>query len=156
MKSEFFNLFNVVSTSSPYTLKTCSNVVSTAGSKVRGFSVELLDGKTVVALPPLLEFNTLPDDRSEIPMPEVAVRFPNLTAVSDKILPLDPGAPILLLLGRDVLSVHKVHEQRNGPQDTPYAQRLDLVCVRLGEVCLDGIHLQSSVNTYKINILLNG
>ncbi len=84
------------------------------------------------------------------------MHFPHLTAMSEKIPPLDPGAPILLLLGRDVLSVHKVREQRNGPQNTPYAQRLDLGWVIVGEVCLDGIHRQSSVNTYKTNILLNG
>ncbi len=130
--------------------------MSTAGRKVSGFSVESLDGKTVVALPPLLECNTLPDDISEIPTPEVAVHFPHLTAMSEKIPPLDRGAPILLLLGRDVLSVHKVREQRNGPQNTPYAQRLDLGWVIVGEVCLDGIHRQSSMNTYKTNILLNG
>ncbi len=130
--------------------------MSTAGRKVSGFSVESLDGKTVVALPRLLECNTLPDDISEIPTPEVAVHFPYLTAMSEKIPPLDPGAPILLLLGRDVLSVHKVREQRNRPKNIPYAQRLDLGWVIVGEVCLDGIHRQSSVNTYKTNILLNG
>ncbi len=130
--------------------------MSTAGRKLSGFSVESLDGKTVVALPPLLECNTLPDDISEIPTTEVAVHFPHLTAMSEKIQPLDRGAPILLLLGRDVLSVHKVREQRNGPQNTPYAQRLDLGWVIVGEVCLGGIHRQSSMNTYKTNILLNG
>ncbi len=78
------------------------------------------------------------------------------TAVSDKIPPIDPGAPILLLLGQDVLSVHKVCEHCNGPQNTPYAQRLDLGWVIVGEVCPDGIHRQYSVNTYKTNILLNG
>ncbi|XP_067275269.1 uncharacterized protein [Pseudorasbora parva] len=155
-KSQFFDLFNIVSRSSPYTLKTCSGIVSTAGRKVSGFSIESLDGKTVVALPPLLECNTLPDDRSEIPTPEVALHFPHLTAVAEKIPPLDPSAPMLLLLGRDILSVHKVREQYNGPQDTPYAQRLDLGWVIVGEVCLDGTHRQSSVNAYKTNILPNG
>lgn len=124
--------------------------------KVNGFSVESLDGKTVVALPPLIECNTLPDDRSEIPTPEIAMCFPHLTAVSDKIPPLDSCAPILLLLGRDILSVHKVREQRNGPLNTPYAQRLDLGWVIVGEVCLNGTHCQSSVNAYKTNILPNG
>lgn len=58
-KSQFFDLFNNVSGSSPYTLKTCSGVVSTMGRKVSGFSVESLDGITVVALPPLIECNTI-------------------------------------------------------------------------------------------------
>lgn len=156
VKSQFFDLFNIDSSSSPYTVKTCSGIVSTAGRKVSGFSIESLDGKTVVALPPLIECNSLPDDRSEIPTPEVAVRFPHLTVVSDKIPPLDPSAPILLLLGQDVLSVHKVRKQRNGPHNTPYAQLLDLGWVIVGEVCLDRIHRQLSVNAYKTNILHNG
>lgn len=156
VKSQFFELFNIVSSSSPYTMKMCSGVVTTAGRKVNGFSVKSLDGKTVVALPPLIECNTLPDDRSEIPMPEVTMCFPYLTAVSDKIPPLDPSASILLLLGRDVLSVHKVHEQRNGPLNTPYTQRLDLGWVIVREVCLNVTHHQSSVNAYKTNILPNG
>lgn len=123
---------------------------------MNGFSVKLLDGKTVVALPPLIECNTLPDDRSEIPTPEIAKCFPHLAAVSDKIPALDPSAPILLHLGQDVLSVHKVREQRNGPLNTPYAQRLDLGWVIVGEVCLNGTPHQSSVNVYKTNILPNG
>ncbi|KAG1924823.1 hypothetical protein F2P79_025910, partial [Pimephales promelas] len=155
-KSQFFDLFNIVSGSSPYTLKTCSGIVSTAGRKISGFSIESLDGETVVDLPPLIECNTFPDNRSEIPTPEVALHFPHLATVSDKIPPLDPAAPILLLLGRDILSVHKVREQHNGPHNTPYAQRLDLGWVIVGEVCLDGTHWQSSVNAYKTNILSNG
>lgn len=44
--------------------------------------------------------------------------------VADKIPGFDPGAAILLLLGRDILRVHKVREQYNGPHNAPYAQHL--------------------------------
>ena len=39
---------------------------------------------------------------------------------------VDPTAEILLLLGRDIIRVHKVREQVNGPHNAPFAQCLDL------------------------------
>lgn len=156
VKSEFFTLLNINSSASPYTLKTCSGTVETAGRKASNIIVESLDGKTKVTLPTLLECNYLPDDRSEIPTPECAQYFPHLRPVADKIPPLDTCAPILLLLGRDILSLHKVREQRNGPHNAPYAQRLDLGWVIVGELCLGGAHKTEEVNAYKTHILPNG
>ena len=156
VKSEFFNLLDINSSASPYTLKTCSGTVETAGRKASNIIVESLDGKTKVTLPTLLECNYLPDDRSEIPTPECTQYFPHLLPVADKIPPLDASAPILLLLGRDILSLHKVREQRNGPHNSPYAQRLDLGWVIVGELCLGGAHKTEEVNTYKTHVLQNG
>ena len=76
--------------------------------------------------------------------------------MADKIPPLDTSAPILLLLGRDILGLHKVPEQRNGPHNSPYAQRLDLGWVIVGELCLGGAHKTEEVNAYKTHILQNG
>ena len=97
-KSQFFDLFGLNGNASPYTLTTCSGKVETAGRKACNIIVESLDGKTKAALPPLLECNNLPDDRSEIPTPEITQYFPHLRQVTDKIPPLDTNAPILLLL----------------------------------------------------------
>ncbi|XP_034005864.1 uncharacterized protein LOC117497939 [Trematomus bernacchii] len=130
--------------------------VETAGRKACNIIVESLDGKTKAALPPLLECNNLPDDRSEIPTPEITQYFPHLRQVTDKIPPLDTNAPILLLLGRDILRLHKVREQCNGPHNSPYAQRLDLGWVIVGEICLDGTHNSNNVNVYKTHVLQNG
>ena len=156
VKSEFFNLLDINSSASPYTLKTCSGTVETAGRKANNIIVESLDGKTKVTLPTLLECNYLPDDRSEIPTPECTQYYPHLRPVADKIPPLDASAPILLLLGRDILSLHKVREQRNGPHNSPYAQRLDLGWVIVGELCLGGTHKTEEVNAYKTHVLQNG
>lgn len=78
----------------------------------------------------------MPDDRSEIPTPEAAKHHSHLKPIAHLIPELDPNAQILLLLGRDVLKVHKVGDQCNGPNNTPYAQKLDLGWVVVGEVCL--------------------
>lgn len=154
-KSQFFDLFGIEGKTSPYTLKTCSGTVETAGRKASNFVVESLDGKSTVALPVLIECNTIPDDKAEIPTPETQ-HFPHLAPMAGKIPPPDPNAQILLLLGRDVLCVHKIREQHNGPHNTPYAQRLDLGWVVVGEICLGRAHQPSEVKVYKTNILNNG
>lgn len=98
----------------------------------------------------------MPDDRSEIRTPEAARHHSHLNSIAHLIPPLNPEAQILLLLGSDVLQVHKVRDQRNGPKNAPYAQKLDLGWVVVGEVCLRAAHKPTSVNTYRTNILSNG
>ncbi len=61
---------------------------------------------------------------------------------------------ILILLGRDILRVHKVRQQVNGPHNSPFAQRLDLGWVVIGEVCLGSVH-KPTVNAYKTHVLDN-
>lgn len=55
----------------------------------------------------------MPDDRSEIPTPEAAEHHSHLKFFAHLIPEFDPDAKILLLLGWDVLQVHKVRDQRN-------------------------------------------
>ncbi|XP_070409592.1 uncharacterized protein [Nothobranchius furzeri] len=155
-KSEFFSLFKINARPTPYTLKTCSGREQTSGRRAVNFSLESLDGEVNIQLPPLIECDSVPDNRSEIPSPEIAQHHSHLLSVADNIPPVDHHAPILLLLGRDVLRVHKVREQINGPNDAPYAQRLDLGWVIVGEVCLGKAHSQSEVNVYKTHTLDNG
>ena len=115
-----------------------------------------MGGKVKLALPPLIECNMVPDDRTEIPSPEVACHHPHLQSVASKIPPVDQDAQILLLLGRNILRGHKVREQINGPHNAPYAQQLDLGWVLVGDVCLGTVHKPSEVNVYKANVLNNG
>lgn len=150
-KSEFFDLFNIQTSSTPYTLRTCSGKMDTSGRRGTNFILESVNGKLHLPLPPLIECDMVPDDRAEIPSPEIALHHPHLKPVADKIQPIDNDAPILLLIGRDMVRVHKVREQINGPHDAPYAQRLDLGWVIVGEVCLGQAHKSSEINVYKTN-----
>lgn len=43
-----------------------------------------------------------------------------------------------------------------GPPNAPYAQRLDLGWIIVGDVCLGTVHKPSEVNVYKANVLNNG
>lgn len=110
------DLFGTSGVPSPCMLKTCSGITEVAGSNANNFVVASLDGKTLV------EYNIIPDNRSEIPISDIAQYFPPLAPVANKMPPADSSATILLLSERDIFSVHKQH---NGPHKIPYAQCLD-------------------------------
>ena len=155
-KTELFDTFGIEAGAAPCTLKTCSGVVEVSGRRASNLVVESIDGDTQIPLPTIIECDMMPDDRLEIPSPEIARHYPHLKAVVDKIPPIDPEAAILLLLGRDILRVHKVRKDYNGLNNTPYAQQLDLGWVIVGDVCLGGTHKPSTINVYRTNILPNG
>lgn len=98
----------------------------------------------------------LPDDKSEIPTPEVARHYTHLKRVADKIPALDPSAAILILLGRDIPQALKVRGHINGLHKAPYAQHLDLGWIIVGEVCLGRVHKPEHANVYRTNVLSNG
>ncbi|XP_053091228.1 uncharacterized protein LOC128318568 isoform X1 [Pangasianodon hypophthalmus] len=155
-RSEFFDLFNLKSTEFPYTLCTSAGVTEMSGRRAMDFIAHPLDGNLSVPLPTLIECNYIPENRSEIPTPEAAKHHPHLKSIAHLIPPLDPNAQILLLLGCDILQVHKVRDQRTGPQNAPYAQRLDLGWVVVGEVCLSAAHKPSTISVYRTNVLEDG
>ena len=78
--------------------------------------------------------------------------------------PLKEDAEISILLGRDAPQFHKVREVINGKDDQPWAHRLDLGWVVIGEVCLSGTHIRTDishlhhdvVSTYFTQVLRNG
>lgn len=154
-RPEFFDLFKIKDKLVSYDLRTCSGLVETWGKKAEGFHIESLDGSVVIPLPPLIECQDIPNERSEIPTPNAARHQPHLRSIAKYIPELDHKAEILLLLGRDVLRAHKVREQVNGPHHAPFAQRLDLGWVVVGEVCVGKVH-KPTVNSFKTIILENG
>lgn len=115
-KTDFFNLFSIGGHLEPYTLKTCSGVMDATGRRANNFIVESLDGMTLLSLPTLIECDMIPDDRAEIPAPEVALHYPHLKPVAGKIPEIDPHAKILILLGRHILCVQGQREAQWTPQ----------------------------------------
>jgi hypothetical protein len=154
-KTELFDLLGIEGHTSAYTLRTCSGQTNTTGRRARDLVVESLDGK-VIPLPTIIECNEIPDSRSEIPTAAAARHFAHLHPIADYIPSVDNSAQILMLLGRDILQVHKVREQRNGRGNAPFAQRLDLGWVIVGDVCLDGAHRPDRVGSYKTYVHDNG
>ncbi|XP_060795476.1 uncharacterized protein LOC132898102 [Neoarius graeffei] len=154
-RPEFFELFGVENKPLLYHLRTCSGIMETYGRTAEGFQVESLDGKALISLPPLLECPEIPNNRTEIPTPSAVLHQPHLHHIAKHIPDLDPEAEILLLLRRDVLRAHKVRQQVNRPRNAPFAQRLDLGWVVIGEVCLGKVH-KPTVDTFKTHVLDNG
>ncbi|CAE1242300.1 unnamed protein product [Acanthosepion pharaonis] len=115
VRSDFFDTFKNDGPSFPYSLKTCAGVIQTMGRRASGFQVESLDGKNSLPLPSLVECDKIPNDRSGIPTPEAALHHPHLRKIAHLIPTVEPKTPIMLLLGRDILRVHKVRQHINGP-----------------------------------------
>lgn len=107
-RSEFFDMFNVQGTSAPYTLKMCAGVVQATGRRAQGFIIESADGEINFPLPTLIECNSMPDNRDQIPTPVAALHHSHLNEIAEKIPPIDPNAEILLLLGRDIIRSHSL------------------------------------------------
>jgi len=146
-KPELFDLLNLGGKATPYTLKTCAGTSQVKGRRAHSLIVESIDGMQSHTLPVLTECSAIPDSREEIPTPSVARAHPHLAAIADEIPELDSEAEILLLVGRDAPPLHKIHESRNGPRNAPWAQRLDLGWVVLGNICLDGAHRPTEVSS---------
>lgn len=154
-RSEFFHLFKVESSLSPYLMKTCAGTTEMTGRKAVGFQIEAVDGGVCLDLPPLIECNEIMNNKSEIPTPEVALAHTHLKHIAPHIPELDPDAEMMILLGRDMIRAHKVRDQVNGPHDAPFAQRLDLGWVIIGEVCLDNAQ-KPTLSVFKTHVLQNG
>ena len=71
------------------------------------------------------------------------------------IPPIDDDADILLLIGRDLIDAHYVLDQRTGHR-SPYAQKLSLGWVVIGESCLSRAHAPETIVANKTYLLDNG
>ncbi|XP_054872108.1 uncharacterized protein LOC129350233 [Amphiprion ocellaris] len=153
-RPEFFDTFGIKGSPLTYHMRTCAGLPEMLGRKATGFQIEALSGGPRIDLPPLIECDEIVFNRNEIPTPEVALAHAHLKHLAPLIPKYDPDAQIAVLLGRDIIQVHKARQQVNGPHSAPFAQRLDLGWVIVGEVCLNA-H-KPTVNVYKTHMLCNG
>lgn len=56
---------------------------------------------------------------------------------------LNPDAQILLIIGRYLAEAHQVNDQRIGARNAPFAQRLTIGWVVVGNFCLKRFHKQN-------------
>ena len=123
-----------------YRLASCSGSYLTSGRRVDNFEICDIHGSVTYHLPTLLECSEMPRDVREIPTPEVARSFSHLRHIATELPEYDPNIPIGLLIGRDLLEAHHIEKQIVGPKDSPFAQKIGLGWVIVGDVCLDKRH----------------
>lgn len=102
--------------------------------------------------------DNIPTNRDEIPTPDVAVSYQHLKDIEPYIPPLH-DVKTLLLIGRDLNAAHHVQDQRLGDksQNLPFAQKLSLGWVIVGESCLDKVHRPNiTVQKTHLHVLPNG
>lgn len=151
-RTEFFQLFDIQGDPSPYLMRTCAGNIEMTRRKAVDSQVQAINGEVCLDLPPFIECNDFMSNQSEIPSPEVALSHTHLRPMWPHIAEPKPEAQILILPGRDLIRVHKVRQQINGPHNAPFAQRLDLGGVIVGEVCMDSVH-KPTVAIFKTNVL---
>ena len=123
VKPKFFELFGIEGHASLYTLRTCSGREETFGRRANGFMVSHINKEEGIPLPTLVECDQIPDEREEVPSPEAAYQHPHLRHLVNEIPAMGMNSEIFILLESDILRVHKVHKQCNGPDNASYAQR---------------------------------
>lgn len=126
-----------------FTLTSCAGRQQMSGRRTSGFFVSSIDGSVTIELPMVTECTDIPDDRSEIPTPDVIRHLPHLRDIP--IPALNPDAQILLLIGRDYAEAHHVKDQR-------FTQRLNLGWVMVGDVCLEKFH-KPNITTFNSTII---
>ena len=138
ISNELADSLGATGPSEKYFLSTCHSSNETKyGRRVSGLVARSVTDLRETDLPTLVECENIPDDKREIPTPEVARRFAHLESIADEILPLDPNAGVHILLGRDAPELLKVRAFRNGPRGAPWAQKLLLGWTVSGRICLD-------------------
>ncbi|XP_048747853.2 uncharacterized protein LOC125660050 [Ostrea edulis] len=148
-RSELFDSFGVDSALMEYTLRSCSGKSQMFGRKSGGFIIQSVDMSAKIVLPEIIECRDIPNNRNEIPTPEAVRHHTHLCDIANKLEPIDADAEILLLIGRDAIEAHHVLEQVVGPADSPFAQRLKLGWVVMGEMCLGRNHKPDSISVCK-------
>ena len=153
---ELFEFFGIRDQPQNYTMLTCAGRVVTTGRRGTGFVLTSLGGDIDLDLPTLIECDYIPNNRDEIPTPEVTLHHEHLKEITHQIQPLDDERHILLLIGRDLIEAHHVIHQIFGPPKAPYAQQLRLGLVVIGETCLKTQHASQDLSVKKTYMLPTG
>lgn len=154
--STLFDFFHERGPEHNYILVSCAGKKPVFGRQGVGYIVQSMDKTCSFELPTILECDEIPNNRDEIPTPQIARQFTHLQDIASCIPRIDNKVQIELLIGRDLLEVHHVMEQKIGKVSLPFAQKLPLGWVILGRVCLNNTHVSEVVNTNKTFVLSNG
>ncbi|CAG2232634.1 unnamed protein product [Mytilus edulis] len=155
-KTELFDQLGINTSAIQYTMSSCAGRTIMNGRCAESLIVESLSGNGELEIHSVIECSAIPDEKSEIPTPDIAKSYPHLREIAHQMLDLNPNIDIQLLIGRDVPEAHHVFRQLTGPKGTPFAQELFFGWVIIGDVCLGKVHKPNFVNVNKTNVMNNG
>ncbi|XP_053381914.1 uncharacterized protein LOC128549337 [Mercenaria mercenaria] len=155
-KPKLFDMLNITSQKFEYTINSCAGSRVTHYRRASDCTVMSVDGSVIYQLPTLIECPDIPDNRNEICSPHDVGFHPHLSHIAGFIPKIDDEAQILLLIGRDLVEAHHIQDQIIGPPGAPFAQKLGLGWVVIGEMCLSKVHPVDQVNVNKTHVLYNG
>ncbi|XP_006822096.1 uncharacterized protein LOC102801454 [Saccoglossus kowalevskii] len=138
-----------------YELTTCSSQgENRRGRRGNHIIIEATDGKKKFTLPVVLENNSIPCDKNEIPTPEICRSFTHLRPIAAKIPEIQDDIGIHLLIGRNCPEPLQIRESRNGPVSAPWAQCTDLGWTVSGDLCFETVRgtVRASVRRTKISL----
>ena len=130
-----------------YYLSTCGGTKEVRyGSRLTGLIIRSIHGRTS-RLPTLIECDGIPQDKKEIPTPEVAREHPHFRSIAVEIPPRDKEAKIQLLIVSDAPELLEVRAFKKSPKGAPWTQKLSLGWTISGQTCPDlkdgPIHVQA-------------
>ena len=111
-----------------------SNVIISS-KRVADLEILSFDRNECISLPPVFTRECIPASSAQIPRPEIALKWPHLKSIADRIFPLQSKAKIALLIGNNVPRVMRPREIVSGGEDEPYAQKSILGWGIIGTVC---------------------
>lgn len=93
--------------------------------RITGLSVRAFDSDLKIPLPSLYTRSIMPTNRSHIPTPAMALKWPHLEKLSDKLMPIT-DAEVGLLIGYNCSKALAPRDVIVPDGDGPYAQKTDL------------------------------
>ncbi|CAG2195834.1 unnamed protein product [Mytilus edulis] len=153
---ELFDDLGIQGQHAQFNMSSCNGNSTMKCRVADSICVRSIDGKSTFELQDVIECDSIPSELPEIATPEVASAYSHLHRISSYLPPLDPSIKVELLIGRDIPEIHHVQEQITGDKGEPFAQRLALGWVVIGEVCLGKVHAPNKISVRKTHVLNDG
>ncbi|XP_071147616.1 uncharacterized protein [Mytilus edulis] len=153
---ELFDDLGIQGQHAQFNMSSCNGNSTMKCRVADSICVRSIDGKSTFELQDVIECDSIPSELPEIATPEVASAYSHLHRISSCLPPLDPSIKVELLIGRDIPEIHHVQEQITGDKGEPFAQRLALRWVVIGEVCLGKVHAPNKISVRKTHVLNDG
>ena len=121
--------------------------------KVQGLAVTDLKKQASIPLPRVYTRNTIPYKPSQIPKPEVALQWDNLSCIAQELMPYRGDLEVSLLIGTNCPKAIKPRQVIPGADNDPYGIKTDLGWGIVGRVCKSPDYTEESSGSWANKII---